>query len=92
MIIHRVEVKKMVKLRKLEEKDIPYMIEWMSDENLTKYLKNNFSRIANVETQKEFIRNSISESDINFAIVDDIDDEYLGTISLKNIEKKFKMG
>ena len=92
MIILRVkvEVKKMIKLRKLEEKDIPYMIEWMSDEELTKYLKNNFSKLANAEIQKEFIRNSISDRDINFAIVDNSNDEYLGTISLKNIEKDFK--
>ncbi|MDY4997156.1 MAG: GNAT family N-acetyltransferase [Bacilli bacterium] len=80
----------MIKLRKLEEKDIPYMIEWMSDEELTKYLKNNFSKLANAEIQKEFIRNSISDRDINFAIVDNSNDEYLGTISLKNIEKDFK--
>lgn len=77
----------MIKLRKLNEKDIPLMIEWMKNKELTKYLKTDFNKIANEESQKKFIEGSFNENNISFAIVDDIDDVYLGTISLKNIEK-----
>lgn len=73
-----------MKLRKLEYKDIPYMLEWMHDPEMTRYLKYDFST-ATEETQKEFIDNSFNEKTITFAIVDEIEDEYLGSISLKNI-------
>lgn len=75
----------MIKIRQLKEKDIPFMIEWMKDDELTKYLQNNFSKYANEESQLNFIKNSISDVSKNFAIVDD-NDEYLGSISLKNID------
>ena len=32
-----------MKLRKLEYKDIPYMLEWMHDPEMTRYLKYDFS-------------------------------------------------
>ena len=72
-----------MKLRKLEYKDIPFMLEWMHDSEMTKYLKYDFST-ATLESQKKFIDNSYTKSNINFAIVDD-EDTYLGSISLKNI-------
>lgn len=75
----------MIRIRKLEEKDIPFMIEWMQDEELTKNLQADFKKIANYKSQLEFINNSISDSSKNFAIVDD-NDEYQGSISLKNID------
>lgn len=73
-----------MKLRKLEYKDIPFMLEWMHDKELTKYLKNDFEK-ADENSQKSFIDNSNTKSNMNFAIVDEIEDEYLGSISLKNI-------
>ncbi len=72
-----------MKLRKLEVKDIPYMLEWMHDEEITKYLKFAFNK-ATKESQEVFIKNSYTTENIHLAIVDD-NDEYLGTISLKNI-------
>ena len=51
----------MIRIRKLEEKDIPFMIEWMQDEELTKNLQADFKKIANYKSQLEFINNSISD-------------------------------
>ncbi len=73
-----------MKLRKLAYKDIPYMLEWMHDENITKYLKYDFSK-TDEKSQKNFIDESYTKNNINFAIVDEETDEYLGSISLKNI-------
>lgn len=71
-------------LRKLEYKDIPFMLEWMHDIDITRYLKNDFEK-ATEESQKKFVDNSFTKESANFAIVDD-NDEYLGSISLKNID------
>lgn len=73
-----------MRLRKLEYKDIPYMLEWMHDESITEHLKHDFSKADEI-SQKKFIDNSYTENDINFAIADDETDEYLGSISLKHI-------
>lgn len=74
-----------MKLRKLLYKDIPYMLEWMRDEEINKYLAKDFSAFDE-ESQKKFIDNSITDENITFAIVNDDEDEYLGSISLKNID------
>lgn len=73
-----------MKLRKLEYKDIPFMLEWMHDPEMTRYLKFDFES-ATEESQKVFIDNSFNDNNVSFAIVDEEDDEYLGSISLKNI-------
>lgn len=73
-----------MKLRNLEYKDIPYMLEWMRDESINKFFAKDFSR-CDEQSQKKFIDESNSVTDITFAIVED-DDEYLGSISLKNID------
>lgn len=73
-----------MKLRRLKYEDIPYMIEWMHDDTVTEFLKNDFNNIDE-ERAKNFIDNSISDTNVNYAIVDD-NDEYMGTISLKNID------
>lgn len=78
----------MVKLRKLEKMDIPYMLEWMHDTETTKIFKNNFIDIDE-DKAKIFIQNSFNENNQHFAIVED-ENEYLGTISLKNIDLKNK--
>ena len=51
--------------------------------------QNNFAEIDDVAAKK-FVENSFREDQQHFAIVDDQDDEYLGTISLKNIDLKNK--
>ena len=70
-------------LRKLEEKDAPFMLEWMHDEEINKGFQKPFLQATN-ETALNFIRNSFSGEDQHFAYVNE-QDEYLGTISLKRI-------
>ena len=70
-------------LRKLEEKDAPFMLEWMHDEEITAGFQRPFSK-ATLESVLHFIQNSFDEENQNFAFVNS-QDEYLGTISLKHI-------
>ena len=73
-------------LRRLEEKDVPFMLEWMHDSSVNCNFQYPFYEMT-MEKVKEFIVNSFSEESQHFAITDE-KDEYLGTISLKNISKK----
>ena len=72
-------------IRELKLKDAPLMLEWMHDESVVKELKEQFSSKTLADCEA-FIRNSFfSKNNIHMAIVSDAD-EYMGTVSLKNIE------
>lgn len=71
-------------LRKLREEDAALMLSWMHDSRVTDGLRGNFAS----KTMKDcisFIESSITETNIHLAIASDTD-EYMGTVSLKNIE------
>ena len=75
-------------IRDLKNTDSEYMKEWMQHKEVTKYLKTEFENFSD-----SMIQNFINESqnkdnttNIHFAIVDEMD-EYMGTISLKNINR-----
>ena len=71
-------------LRKLERKDAPLMFEWMHDDSVTHYLQSDFSA-KTIEDCLSFINASVDDKrNIHLAIVDSYD-EYMGTVSLKNI-------
>lgn len=74
-----------MKLRQLELKDAPLMLEWMHDVDVTKNLRADFAT-KTVTDCEGFIKASegISKS-IHLAVVSD-DDEYMGTVSLKNVD------
>jgi diamine N-acetyltransferase len=73
-----------MKLRFLQLKDSMGMLEWMQDSSISSVFQFDSSTV-NEETCKEFIKSTeISNSNLHFAIVDEFD-EYIGTISLKNI-------
>lgn len=74
----------MIKLRKLEMKDMQGMLEWMQDEEIMKNFRMNK---ASEEQVKCFIENSFESDNKHYAIVNQ-EDEYLGTISLKHIDEK----
>ena len=80
----------MIILRELLEKDAELMLEWMHDIEIQKSFKKNMLA-ATLEDARNFcinsrIPDSISNGDnLHFAITDETD-EYLGTISLKNID------
>ena len=75
-----------MRLRNLELKDAPLMLEWMHDENVVEKLRGNFKE-KTIEDCNNFIKDSENkERDIHLAIVSD-EDEYMGTVSLKNIDR-----
>lgn len=74
-----------MKLRQLKEKDAPLMLEWIKAEDATKNFRFNPDAM-NMDTVLAFIANSFSDTNRHYAICND-DDEYLGTVSLKNIDR-----
>ena len=70
--------------RKLQMDDAPLMLEWMHNEQVVAYLNANF-REKSLEDCQHFIEKSeeLAEN-LHVAITDD-KDEYMGTVSLKNI-------
>lgn len=73
-----------MKLRRLEAKDAPLMLEWMHDEDVVRNMRRNFGSMT-IDDCLRFIENSNdSAKDLHMAVTDD-NDEYMGTVSLKNI-------
>lgn len=72
-------------LRNLEIKDAPFMYEWMHDKRVTADLRTDFysKTLEDAEKFISFAKND--KKNIHLAIVSD-EDEYMGTVSLKNIE------
>lgn len=83
----------MIVLRQLKEEDAPFMLEWMHDSEIQKGFQKEMSKM-DLSDVVRFCREAKISScpqDMqtrHFAIVDNEDDEYLGTISLKNIDNK----
>ena len=74
-----------MKLRNLENKDVPFMLEWMHDADVVQYFRFDSSK-STEEDAKAFILMANQETNSrHYAIVND-QDEYLGTISLKHID------
>ena len=73
-------------IRRLEEKDSPFMLEWMHDKTINCWFRYQFADMT-LEKAKFFIKYSFDEENQHFAVTDD-KDEYLGTISLKKISEK----
>ena len=79
-----------MRLRNLELKDAPLMLEWMHDKSVVGKLKGNFQEKTLTDAEY-FILNSNNKSDnIHLAIVSD-EDEYMGTVSLKSIDKNKRL-
>ena len=81
----------MIKIRQLKEKDAPLMLEWMHDSVIQKCFRKSMLDYT-IDDALEFIGKSEipkevkSGDNLHFAVVDEIDDCYLGTISLKNVD------
>ncbi len=72
-----------MKLRKLEEKDACFMLEWMHDSSIVEMFCTNFLDNT-IEDCMEFIEESSSNRNcLHMAVVDE-EDTYMGTVSLKN--------
>ncbi|MBR2833500.1 MAG: GNAT family N-acetyltransferase [Bacilli bacterium] len=72
-----------MKIRKLKEKDADRMFEWMHYEETKDIFEKDFSKYSKDDILK-FIKMK-KENEIHFACTND-SDNYLGTISLKNID------
>lgn len=74
-----------MKLRKLEQKDAPYMLEWMHDIEVVRYMNVPFLD-KGIRDCELFILDSMSDKkNLHLAVTDDLD-QYMGTVSLKNID------
>lgn len=72
-----------MKIRKMKVEDIEGILSWMNDQGIIKYFRLN-EKSKNRDSVLRFINHSFTELNQHFAIADD-NDEYLGTVSLKNI-------
>lgn len=73
-------------LRQLKLKDAPLMLAWMHDKSVTRNLRANFAS-KTLQDTKNFINHSLEDTcNLHLAIASD-EDEYMGTVSLKNIEE-----
>ncbi len=73
-----------MRLRKLELKDAPLMLEWMHDPSVVAYLRTDFLS-KTIEDCNSFIQASQTmPQDLHLAVVDE-HDIYMGTVSLKHI-------
>lgn len=74
-----------MKLRNLEMKDAKAMYEWMSEPDINRLMHFD-ARNVSIQSSKRFIESSETDKkNMHLAIVDENDD-YLGTVSLKNID------
>lgn len=81
-----------MKIRELKKEDAPLMLEWMKDDYVVHYLATDFSD-KKINDCEAFIDEAIKQyseegtcRSIHMAIADD-NDEYMGTVSLKNINR-----
>ena len=75
-----------MRLRKLEMKDAELMLEWMHDDDVVADLGTNFMEKQIDDCEKFIESSSNEEKDLHRAIVDE-NDIYMGTVSLKHIDK-----
>ena len=76
-----------MKLRKLEQKDAELMLEWMHDKSVVEHLGTNFAAKTITDCQNFIKASQNDEKNLNLAVVND-NDEYMGTVSLKHIDKQ----
>ena len=75
-----------MKLRKLNLNDAPGMFEWMKDPLCNKHFRFDPDKVT-MESVKEFIKKAEKDPVNQHYAITNENDEYLGTISLKNINE-----
>lgn len=73
-------------LRKLKPEDAPYMLSWMKDPEVTGNLRGDFAS-KTLSDCENFIRTSWTDNQNLYLAIASGQDEYMGTVSLKHIEK-----
>ena len=74
----------MIHLRELQKKDAPYMLEWMKDPSIACFFRFDTQDMTE-DSCRQFIIDSGNDSCCRHYAIADESDEYLGTVSLKNI-------
>lgn len=74
-----------MQLRKLMNKDVNNILEWMKDEEIVQFFRFEASDINKDIVLKFINKANLNDDSYHFAIVDE-NDEYMGTVSLKNID------
>ena len=74
-----------MKLRDLRLEDAPFMVEWMSDDDLTSGLHADYSSITLPDAERFIRASQDAQHEKHYAIAND-EDEYMGTVSLRNID------
>ena len=78
-----------MRLRNLQQKDVPFIYEWMKDPSVNCFFRFDAEQVS-LETVQDFVSNAqAQEENLHLACVNE-EDEYLGTISLKHIDQKDK--
>ena len=80
----------MIRLRELKPADAPFMLEWMHDRDIQRWFKKDMLSSTLKQAEDFCINAAIPEElrsgqSIHYAIADE-QDEYLGTVSLKEID------
>lgn len=74
-----------MKIRELKLEDAPFMLDWMSDPEITSELHSDYSS-KTIEDAESFIRAAqCAQNEKHFAVVND-EDEYMGTATLRSID------
>lgn len=76
-------------LRELVKDDALYMLEWMHDFELVQWLAKDFTKFTEEDCVR-FIEKNNNKQHLHYAIACKEQNEYLGTISLKNIDDSFQ--
>lgn len=74
-----------MKLRQLEIKDANKMLEWMHNKDVVRYFRFDSMNMTYEDVLSFIEKSHATEKNKHFAVIDE-NDEYMGTISLKNID------
>lgn len=76
-----------MRLRDLELKDARFMLEWMHDESVVEKLRGDFKSKTIADAEAFILASADKSENIHLAVVSD-EDEYMGTVSLKCIDRE----
>lgn len=73
-------------LRTLKAEDAPLMLEWMHDQSVVQHLGTNFAEKTMDDCRRFIVWANETDTDLHLAVADE-DDTYMGTVSLKHIDR-----
>ena len=76
-----------MRLRQLQLKDAPLMLEWMHDPDVVRYMHTDFASKTLTDCERFIQAAKNSAENLHYAVVND-EDEYMGTVSLKHIKNR----